>query len=273
MRSRKFFKEIQETNERVGGSKQEIQDHKQEKNMDPDSRNESGKHHRIDMTYKTLQFTDLEELDMRKKMQDDSSNLCDAPLHKTLPNTMKSAGTDQGNREGRKYDTNEIIGEGQEIEANNMESEMPWSSQEVPTKTAVPTADNLPNSSELANIAERDVKAEIDQSRGILQGARYQKLNSIAQANEESNTIFTDTEQRLDGTHSSSTHVQNAEMALVSIGNSLATSSEVVIATFLLLLLALIDCNLDTENDKETEDEDHSKGSAAALQGEGEDLN
>ncbi|KAF3632451.1 hypothetical protein FXO38_26161 [Capsicum annuum] len=125
MRNKKFFKEIQETNERVGGSKQEIQDHKQEKNMDPDSRNESGNHHRIDMT---LQFTDLEELDMRKKMQDDSSNLYDAPLHKTLPNTTKSAGTDQGSREGRKYDTNEIIGEGQEIEANNIESEMPWSS-------------------------------------------------------------------------------------------------------------------------------------------------
>ncbi|KAK4344153.1 hypothetical protein RND71_037247 [Anisodus tanguticus] len=305
-RNRKFFKKIQEseTNERVGDSKQEIQDRKEEKNMDPDSMNESGSQdHRIDITYKTQQFKDMEEKfrnqirseqeqkpDMRRqKLQDGSSNLDDAPARKTLPNPTKFAGTGEGVQEGRKSNTNEIIEKGQEREANNTESEMCWNSQEVPTKTAaskvnsvskearnekpdetaqsqgetvkIENADNLHNSSEHANIAERDVKAddlqvennqetegEIDQSRRISQEARYQKLNSTARAEEENNTVFTDTEQTLAGNlHSSSTHVKNAEMDLE-------------------------DNNLDAENDKEPEDEDHAKSSAANLEEEGKDM-
>ncbi|XP_060209540.1 uncharacterized protein LOC132636609 [Lycium barbarum] len=320
MRNRKFFKEIQEseTNERLGGSKLEKQEHKQEKSVDPDSMNESGSQdhridssqdHRIDRTYKTQQFKDLEEKfghqirfqpeqkpDMRRqRMQDDSSNLDDAPPRKTLPNPKKSAGTEKGIREGRKSDTNEMNGKGQEREANNTESEMAHSSQELPTKTAASMinrvsketrnkisdettqsqevtgisrehqeqkqADNLHNSSEHEIIAERDVKAddlqvenhqetegEVDQSSRISQEARYQELNSTARAEKENNTIFTDTEQRLDGNlHSSSTHVKNAEMTLE-------------------------DNNLAAENNKETEDEDHSKSSAANLEEEGEDM-
>ncbi|XP_055801491.1 uncharacterized protein LOC129870675 [Solanum dulcamara] len=313
MRNRKLFKEIQEsaTNERVGGSKQEKQKHKQEKSMNPYRRNEyDPEDHRIDMIQKTQRFKNLEEnfgnqvrfkpeqkLDMRKqRMQDDNSNLDDAPRRKTAPNTKKPAGAQEGIREGRKSDTNEITEKGQEREANNTESEMSRSSQEVPTKTAASNvnrvskdtrnkksdettqsleaigiirehqeqeqADSLPNFSEHANISERDVKADdlqvendqetggvVDQSRGISQEVRYQKLNSTARAEEENNTIFIDTEQRLGGNlHSSSTHVRNAEMAFK-------------------------DSNLDTENDKETEDEDHSIGSAANLEEEGEDVN
>ncbi|XP_059274600.1 uncharacterized protein LOC132029312 [Lycium ferocissimum] len=311
MRNRKFFKEIQksETNDTVGGSKLEKEEHKQEKSVDPDSMNESGSQdHRIDMTHKTQQFKDLEEKfgnqirfqpeqkpDMRRqRMQDDSSNLDDASPCKTLPNPKKSAGSEEGIREGRQSDTNEMNGKGQEREANNSESEMAQSSQEVPTKTAASMinrvskearnkisdettqlqvtgisrerqeqkqADNLHNSSEHEIIAERDVKAddlqvenhqeteeEVDQSSRISQEARYQKLNSTARAENENNTIFTDTEERLDGNiHSSSTRVKNAEM-----------TSE--------------DNNLDAENDKETEDEDHSKSSAANLEEEGKDM-
>ncbi|XP_049399438.1 uncharacterized protein LOC125863297 [Solanum stenotomum] len=311
MRNRKFFKEIQEsaTNERVRGSKQEKQKHKQEKSMIKDSRNKYGPEDcMIGMTYKPQRFKNLEEdfgnqvrsepeqkLDMtRQRMQDDNSNLDDAPPHKTTP--KKSAGSEEGILEGRKSDTNEIAEEGQEREVNNTVSEMSQSSQEVPTKTAASNvnrvskdtgnkktdettqsqeaigiirehqeqeqADSLTNSSEHANISERDVKAYdlqvendqetgvIDQSRGISQEVRYQKLSSTARAEEENNSIFTDTEQRLAGNlHSSSTHVKNAEMAFK-------------------------DGNLDTENDKETEEEeDHSEGYAANMEEEGEDVN
>nr|XP_010313662.1 protein MLP1-like [Solanum lycopersicum] len=122
-------------------------------------------------------------------------------------------------------------------------------------------ADSLANSSEHANISDRGVNAYdlqvendqetgvIDHSKGISQEVRYQKLSSTARAEEENNTIFTDTEQRLAGNlHSSSTHVKNAEMAFK-------------------------DGNLDTENDKETEEEDHSEGSVANMEEEGEDVN
>lgn len=309
MRSRKFFTEIQgsATNERDGGSKQEKEEHVQEKRMNPDSRSEYGSEdHMINMTYKTQGFKNLDEvfgnqvrsepeqkLDMRRqRMQDDNSNLNDVPKRKTAPNTTKSAGTQKGFREGRKSDKNE---KGQEREANNTESGMSQGSQEVPIKIAASNvnrvskdtrnkisdgttqsqeaigiirehqeqeqADSLPNSSEYANISKRDVNADdlqvenyqetgvIDQSRGISQENRYQKLNTTALAEEENNTTFTDTEQRLAGNlHSSSTLVKNAEIAFK-------------------------DSNLNTENDKEPEAEDHSKGSAADLEEEGEDLN
>ncbi|KAK4727393.1 hypothetical protein R3W88_032310 [Solanum pinnatisectum] len=300
MRNRKFFKELQEsaTNERVGGSKQEKHKHKQEKSMKTDSRNKYGPEDRmIGMTYKPQRFKNLEEvlgnqvrsepeqkLDLaRQRMQDDNSNLNDDPPRKTAP--KKSAGTEEGIREGRKSDTNEITEEGQEREVNNTESEMSQSSQvskDTGNKKSNDTtqsqeaigiirehqeqeqADSLANSSEHANISERDVKAYdlqvendqetgvIDQSRGFSQEVRYQKLSSTARAEEENNTIFTDTERRLAGNlHSSSTHVKNAEMAFK-------------------------DGDLDTENDTETEEEeeeDHSEGSAANMEEEGEDVN
>ncbi|MCD9643718.1 hypothetical protein HAX54_031377 [Datura stramonium] len=299
MRNRKFFKKIQEgsANERVGGSKQEKQEHKQEKSMDPDSMNDYVPEDiMIDMTYKTQRFENLEEnfgnqvgfepeqKDMRRqRMQDDNSNLDDAPARITVPKPKKSTGTEEGIQEGRKSDTNEI-------------TEMSQSSQEVPTETAASNVNrdsndarnkkwdettrsqeaismsrehqeqaqtnNFPISLKHANTAERDVKADdlqvendqetegkIDQSRGISQEVSYRKSNSTARAEEKNSIVLRDTEQRLAGhLRSSSTHVKSAETALQ-------------------------DSNLDTENDKETENKDHSKSSAANLEEEGENVN
>ncbi|KAJ8527832.1 hypothetical protein K7X08_015283 [Anisodus acutangulus] len=204
------------------------------------------------MTYKTQQFTDLEEKfgnqissipekkpDIRRqKMQDDSSDLDDAPPRKTLPNPKKSAGTEKSIREGMISETNKITEKGQEREANNPESDMSWSSQEVPTKTAA---------SKVNRVSKDARNKKPDETTQSQDEAAYQKPNSIAQAEEKNNTVFRDTEQRLAGDlKSSSTHVKTAEMALE-------------------------DNNLDTENDMET-DEDHTKSSAANLDEEGKDM-
>ncbi|KAJ8561112.1 hypothetical protein K7X08_027302 [Anisodus acutangulus] len=311
-RNRKFFKEIREseTNERVGDSKQEIQDHKEEKNMEPHSMNESGSQdHRIDMTYKTQQFKDMEEKfrnqirseqeqkpDMRRqKIQDGSSNLDDAPPRKTLPNPMKFAGTEEGIREGRESDTNEIIEKGQEREANNMESEMSWNSQEVPTKTAASKvnsvskearnekpdetaqsqgatgnnrerekqkqADNLHNSSEHANIAERDVKAddlqvENDQET---EGEVDQSRGVSQEARYQKPNSTARAEEK------NNTIFRDTEQRLA--GNLHSSPTHVTNAE-----MHLEDNNLDAENGKEPEDEDHAKSSAANLEEEGKDM-
>ncbi|OIT24892.1 PREDICTED: uncharacterized protein DDB_G0290301-like [Nicotiana attenuata] len=291
MRNRKFFEEMHgsETNERVGGGKQEKQEHQHDQNMDTDRNNGSGpENHRIDMTDKTQQFKDYQirsEQEQkpdkgRQQMQDDSSNLDEAPPRNALLNPEKSAGAIESSQEGRKANTNDKIEKGQEREVKDAESEIAQSSQEVHAKTAVSEvnrvpkevrnrkpddtaqsqgatginrkredqkqAGNLQNSPEHANIAERDVKAddlqfENDQET---EGQLDQSKGISQETRDQKPNRNAQLEEK------NTTVLKDTEQRLASLHSSSAHARNAE--------RAVKDGNLDPENDKETEDADHS---------------
>ncbi|XP_009796877.1 uncharacterized protein [Nicotiana sylvestris] len=297
MRNRKFFEEMHgsETNERMGGSKQEKQEHQQDQNMDLNRNNGSApENQRIDMTDKNQQFKDLEETfgnqirseqeqrpEMgRQQMQDDSSNLDEAPPRNALLNPEKSAGAKESSQ-GRKANTNEKIEKGQEREVKDAESEIAQSSQEVHAKIAVSEVNRVPkevrnrkpdetaqsqgatginrkrqdqkqavnlhNSPEHANIAERDVKADDLQfeNNQETEGQLDQSKGISQETRDQKPNRNAQSEEK------NTTVLKDTEQRLASSLHSSSAHARNAVR-------AVKDGNLDPENDKETEDADHS---------------
>nr|XP_009609123.1 protein starmaker-like [Nicotiana tomentosiformis] len=301
MRNRKFFEEMHggETNERMEGGKQEKQEHLQDQNMDLNRNNGSApENQRINDLEETFGNQIRSEQEQkpdtgRQQMQDDSSNLDEAPPHNALLNPEKSAGAKESSQEGRKANTNEKIEKGQEKEVKDAESEMAQSSQEVHAKTAVSEvnrvskearnrkpdetaqsqdatginskrqeqkqADNLHNYLEHANIAERDVKAD------DLQFENDQETGQL----DQSKGISRETRDQKPNRNAQSEE-QNT-VVFRDTEHRLASSFHSSSAHARNAERAVKDGNLDPENDKEIEDLDHSKGSAANLEEEEED--